>query len=214
MYNNVPVNGWPQIKDLEKLDALAKSIENMPTFTSNDKAFLEELPAFPVADGKKVLTATTSEGATALAYEKIPDELPEDPQTDGRKVLTATTNEGSTILSWEELEEAGETYSATPVKIGTWIGADLYRKVVDTGALTNNVDKAIASGLTNENVVRMYGFAKDANGVTLPIPYGDGVAVLSPYYDPATHTINYVIKSNLSGYTSSYCVLEYTQTQP
>lgn len=214
MYNNVPANGWPQIKDLEKLDALAKSIEDMPTFTSNDKAFLEELPSFPVADGKKVLTATTSEGATALTYEEIPEELPADPQTDGEKVLTATTNEGTTTLSWEELEATGDEYSATPVKIGTWLGADLYRKVVDTGALTNNADKAIPSGLTNENVVKMYGCAKDSNGVTLSIPYGDGVAVLAPYYDPSTHTINYVIKSNLSGYTSSYCVLEYTVSTP
>lgn len=103
-----------------------------------------------------------------------------------------------------------EVFSTTPVKIGKWLNKDLYRVVVDTGTLTNNTDKAIPSGLTNENVVRMCGFAKDNNGVTLAIPYSDGVAFLCPYYDPTTHTINYVIKSNLSGYTSSYCVLEYT----
>lgn len=70
-FNNVPTNGWPQIKDLEKLDALAKSIENMPTFTSNDKAFLEDLPGYPDTDGKRVLTATTSEGETSLSYEEM-----------------------------------------------------------------------------------------------------------------------------------------------
>lgn len=67
-YSNVPVNGWPQIKDLEKLDAIAQQIENMPTFTSNDKAFLEDLPAYPDTDGKKVLTATTTSGTTVLSW--------------------------------------------------------------------------------------------------------------------------------------------------
>lgn len=69
-FNNVPVNGWPQIKDLEKLDAIAKQIEDMPTFTSNDKAFLADLPAYPDTDGTKVLTATTSSGETSLSYEE------------------------------------------------------------------------------------------------------------------------------------------------
>lgn len=166
---------------LAQLNEIAQKVDDLPTFTSNDRAFLEDLPGFPSEDGTKVLTATTSSGETSLSYEEI---------------------------------ESGENqvYSTTPVKIGKWLNQDLYRVVVDTGALTNNADKAIPSGLTNENVVRMFGFAKDENGVTLSIPYGDGVAVLTPYYDPATHTINYVIKSNLSHYTNSYCVLEYTVT--
>lgn len=101
-FHNVPANGWPQIKDLEKLDALAKQIDNMPTFTSNDKAFLADLPAYPVTDGKKVLTATTDSGNTELSYGEIPAELPADPVSDGVKVLTATTESGETVLSWEE----------------------------------------------------------------------------------------------------------------
>lgn len=54
---------------LKALDAVAQQIENLPTFTSNDRAFLEELPAFPSEDGSKVLTATTSDGETTLSYE-------------------------------------------------------------------------------------------------------------------------------------------------
>ena len=41
-FNNVPLNGWPQIKDLERLDALAKQIEDMPVYTSDDRAFLDK----------------------------------------------------------------------------------------------------------------------------------------------------------------------------
>lgn len=56
---------------LKALDAIASAIEGLPTFTSNDRAFLEELPAFPSEDGVKVLTATTNEGATNLSYETV-----------------------------------------------------------------------------------------------------------------------------------------------
>ncbi|MBO5957316.1 MAG: hypothetical protein J6Q39_07155 [Bacteroidales bacterium] len=42
----------------------------MPVFTSNDRVFLEDLPGYPVTDGKKVLTATTESGETSLTYEE------------------------------------------------------------------------------------------------------------------------------------------------
>lgn len=75
-YNNVPVNGWPQIKKLEELDALAKKIDNMPTFTSTDRAWLDEwesdLPglAQDVSDletdkANQVQIATVEESTTA-----------------------------------------------------------------------------------------------------------------------------------------------------
>lgn len=56
---------------LKALDAIAASIEDLPTFTSNDRAFLEALPDFPTEDGTKVLTATTSSGETNLSYEEV-----------------------------------------------------------------------------------------------------------------------------------------------
>ena len=69
-YLNIPANGWPQLKDLEKLDKIAQQMENMPTFTSDDRAFLEALPAMPTEEGKRVLTATTDDqGETDLTYE-------------------------------------------------------------------------------------------------------------------------------------------------
>ena len=169
-FNNVPVNGWPQIKDLEKLDALAKSIADMPTFTSNDKAFLEELPTFPVTDGKKVLTTTTSEGSTTLNYEEIPEELPENPVSDGVKVLTATTTSGETVLSWEDPETGVGDYSTTPVVIGKWIdNKDLKRVVLPFDATSGsasidvtslNIDKAFCVGcFCQEEIYQTYNLA-------------------------------------------------------
>lgn len=106
-FNNVPANGWPQIKDLEKLDAIAKEIENLPTFTSSDRAWMNEWE------------------------QKLP-ELPEDPETDGVKVLTATTTSGETIKSWETPENVNLDYSTTEHNTGVkWIdGKDIYSKVV------------------------------------------------------------------------------------
>ena len=75
-YNNVPVNGWPQIKKLEELDALAKKIDDMPVFTSTDRAWLDEwesaLPSLAqdVSDmetdkANQVQMATAEESTTA-----------------------------------------------------------------------------------------------------------------------------------------------------
>ena len=138
-FNNVPSNGWPQIKDLEKLDAIAKQIDNMPTFTSNDKAFLADLPAYPDTDGAKVLTATTFSGETSLSYEEIPNELPDDPVSDGTKVLTATTTSGETVLSWEEPASGGLDFSTTEQDTGRkWINnKSIFVKTIDLGEEKN-----------------------------------------------------------------------------
>lgn len=69
-YLNIPANGWPQLRDLEKLDKIAQQMGDLPTFTSNDRAFLEALPAMPTDEGKTVLTANTdNQGNTELMYE-------------------------------------------------------------------------------------------------------------------------------------------------
>lgn len=145
-WNNVPANGWPQIKELEKLDALAKQIDNMPTFTSNDRAFLEDLPAYPDTDGAKVLTATTYNGDTSLSYEDIPEELPADPQSDGTRVLTATTSSGETVKSWEAMQ-GNKDYSTSEQATGQkWIdGSPVYFRTYSDVQLTNSTDVVVDS---------------------------------------------------------------------
>lgn len=60
---------------LTELDAIAQQVGDLPTFTSDDRAFLEEVPAFPSEDGEKFLKATTADGETELSYSSI--EIPE-----------------------------------------------------------------------------------------------------------------------------------------
>ena len=128
-FNNVPVNGWPQIKDLEKLDAIAQQIAGMPTFSSTDRAWLDEWE------------------------EKLP-ELPADPTEDGTKVLTATTSDGETVKSWEE-QQTGEDqiYSSTPVQIGHVGNKPLYRVFVTFDTPIVSSDSSYTStGVNSENI--------------------------------------------------------------
>ena len=216
MFNNVPANGWPQIKDLEKLDAIAKQIDNMPTFTSNDKAFLADLPAYPVADGKKVLTATTESGDTSLSYDEIPAELPADPVADGVKVLTATTTSGETVLSWEE-QAGGVDYSTSEVNTGVkWIdGKDIYRKVVDLGALPNNTTKSVAHGITNiSRFIKIEGIANsttDTTAISIPLVYDSNNASNNTSIKVNATNVLLETHTDRSGFNECYAILYYTK---
>lgn len=201
-FNNVPANGWPQIKDLEKLDAIASQIENMPTFTSNDRAFLEDLPAYPDTDGTKMLTATTSEGNTSLSYEDIPEELPADPQSDGTRVLTATTSSGSTVKSWEALLSMPD-YSDTEQKTGQkWIdGKDIYFRTFtgltittsstwqDTGINSGDMD-TILGGLAiddyKQSIVCSFGFGQNATVILRAYMSTNVIKSVTLFYTKAT----------------------------
>lgn len=216
-FNNVPANGWPQIKDLEKLDALTKQIDNLPTFTSNDRAFLEDLPAYPVTDGKKVLTATTDSGDTELSYEEIPSELPADPVSDGVKVLTATTESGETVLSWED-STSGLDYSTTEQNTGVkWIdGKDIYRKVIELGALPNNTTKTVAHGITNiSRFIRIVGVANstaDTTAIPIPLVYDSNNASNNTSMKVNDTNVLLETRTDRSGFNECYAILFYTKS--
>lgn len=182
-FNNVPANGWPQIKDLEKLDALAKQIEDMPTFTSDDREWLNEweaklpeLPADPEADGVKILKATTTSGETTKSWGD--PELPADPETDGVKVLTATTTSGETVKSWEDPESGNINYSTTEQNTGIkWIdGKDIFQRVAtfENGLSLTGVDWT-ASGIDASGMDRVI----DAFGITTKgsMPLGSSISL-------------------------------------
>lgn len=130
-FNNVPANGWPQIKDLEKLDAIAQAIENMPTFTSSDRDWMDEWE------------------------QKLP-ELPADPETDGVKVLTATTVSGETVKSWEEPESSNTDYSTNEVNTGKkWIdGKDVYTVIIHETEDTEQTSKVYS--LSSLNIDKVF----------------------------------------------------------
>lgn len=191
-FNNVPANGWPQIKDLEKLDAIAKQIEDMPTFSSSDRDWLDEWE------------------------DKLP-ELPDDPETDGVKVLTATTLSGETVKSWEEPESGNVDYSTSEVDTGIrWTdGKTIYRRVVNIGALPDSSTKTITLGLTIDTLIRLQGSVKAGNSGFLPLPYTtfDGSTSYATWVS-IDNNGDLVVTDNGPFGTAGYngiCIIEYTK---
>lgn len=169
-FNNVPANGWPQIKDLEKLDALAKQIEDMPTFSSSDRAWLDEWE------------------------EKLP-ELPADPETDGVKVLTATTESGETVKSWETPESGNADYSTTEVNTGRkWIdGKDVYTVIIHEVEETEQTSKNYS--LTSLNIDKAFiGMSAMVLGTAASNLYVSG----NEYYDNTYNRSITIDPSNLT----------------
>lgn len=141
-------------------------------------------------------------------------QLPEDPETDGTRVLTATTSSGETNCTWEIPESSIVDYSTSEVDTGIkWTdGKTIYRKVVDVGALPNNASKNVASGLTGESIIRMWGNAKDGGDVALlPFPATNTSYTITVNYNESTHNITIYTNTDMSAY-SGVIVLEYTKT--
>lgn len=192
-FNNVPINGWPQIKDLEKLDALAKQIEDMPTFSSSDRAWLDEWE------------------------EKLP-ELPAVPEADGVKVLTATTESGETVKSWEDPAGGSFNYSTTEFDTGQkWFdGKKIYGKVVELGALPNATVKSVPHNITNiSRWIIILGVANNTtNGGAIPIPVVYDGNNTTNNTRMAVNATNVVLEAvtDRSAYNECYAILFYTKT--
>ena len=66
-------------------------------------------------------------------------------------------------LNLNEIQKAN-TYSTSEIKIGTWNGNDLYRKVI-TGSLGTGSAKNVSTGIDNSyNIVRTDGLVMTSNG--------------------------------------------------
>lgn len=188
-FNNVPVNGWPQIKELEKLDALAKQIEGMPTFTSNDRAWLDQ-------------------------WENKLPELPADPETDGVKVLTATTESGETVKSWEEQEAGVVNYSTTEQKTGQkWIdGKDIYFKTVEIeNPVSSGTPTSINHGANVDEIVKIEGYG-EISGVFIPVTYYASANYYTMVYASASAVV-YDAKWDNTQFTKLVVTIYYTKSE-
>lgn len=229
-FNNVPVNGWPQIKQLAEMDKIAQQMADMPTFTSNDKAFLADLPAYPDTDGKKVLTATTNEGTTSLSYEDIPAELPEDPTEDGTKVLTATTTSGTTVLSWETPSGGfnlpmpcayggnsgiGSASNEKNYWIGIWQSSGHEIPAISAGS--NCTVRKITDNLIGEDAFSLYEITKTNPGSSASVNNshvdGSGICGMSDYYNLGEFTKNTALAGSLQITTNKPILLALQSAQ-
>lgn len=92
---------------------------------------------------------------------------------------------------------------------------NVYRKVIDFGALPNTATKSVAHGVTfsaNTRLTRLYGAATDPTAISfLPLPFAS--PTLADNISLSADGTNVIVTtgSNRASYTSVSIVLEYTK---
>lgn len=137
------------MQKLQELDELAQKVDDMPVYTSVDRAWLDE-------------------------WEQRLPELPEMPTEDGETVLKATTTEGETVLSWGEA--GGSVFDFTGEVATGWIwdsGKELFlRKITNINTGNNSPDKVqIGSDAFYDKAFLIFGWVeRNVDGVHVKIP--------------------------------------------
>ncbi len=92
----------------------------------------------------------------------------------------------------------------------------VYRLVVNFGALPNTATKTVAHGITctqKTSFTRIYGCATDPVGLTyIPLPYASATAADNIELFVDSTNVNVITSADYSAYTITYIVLEYLQT--
>lgn len=90
----------------------------------------------------------------------------------------------------------------------------IYRKVINFGALPNTATKSVAHGITMSaatTFTRIYAAASDTTGMTyIPIPYASVAGTNVELSVDATN-VNITTGANLTNYNICYVILEYVQ---
>lgn len=135
------------------------------------------------ATAAKIAYDNTSSGLTADDVQEAIDELsaampgvattsaPGIVQPDG---TTITITDG--VISAAGGSSAGEVYSTTPVKVGSWLGSDLYRVVISAGAMpsgeSGDTVKEVSASIITGRCVMAYLFGQARKDNTLMfLPY-------------------------------------------
>lgn len=107
-----------------------------------------------------------------------------------------------------------DLYSTSEVKTDkVWIdGKPIYRKVIITGVLPNRTGKDIATGLTDINVINMYGYAvRPTDNLHITLPYSAANYNVAVNYHETNNSLSIVAQSDMTAYTESYVIMEYTK---
>ena len=162
------------------------------TFTSSDKAALAELIA-----REQALIAVADDGAEGVPF---------DP--------TGTGLSAENVQAAIEEVSGSENYSTTPVKIGKWGTEDLYRVVIDFGALPDTTTKDVTAGLTGKTIRSLSGISKNpTTGVVLPLPSvstSNTASAVALVYVTATDKIRVETGTDRTGFTDTEIVVLYT----
>lgn len=144
----------------------------------------------------------------------IPEEIDE-----LRTFLKSTLEEHARLINrkdtgqYDRLEvQANQTFPGATIQEKR----DVFRIIIDCGALPNNATKTVAHGITSfSNIIgtRVYGTATRPNSQILPLPFVD-VAEGAGNVQVYINTVDVVIAttSDRTPYTQTWVVIEYYRT--
>ena len=123
---------------------------------------------------------------------------------------------GAMALAQQAMDNVGPTnYSTTEQFTGKyWIdGKKIYRKYTVTETLPNNTRKSVPHNVSNLNrVISITGMAYDSNGNQITLPFNNidvnGTVVVWVKNDD----IVILTTNDLTAYTESFVIIEYTKT--
>ena len=220
-------NPNPNIADGIKCDNKTYSSNKIESLIST----ATELPIPEAGDAGKVLTVDEDLDYELAA---IPAELPTPATGDAGKVLTVNAGEdgyelttpvdptsiidnsaasADTVYSSSKVADLLDDiddkldYSTSENAVGTWIdGKTIYRKVVNLGTLGNAAATTVQLWEDDycDQMISIKGFASNAGGVTLPLPYA---------YPTATSPISLIYNKLDSTYWGITCTTGSDRTE-
>ena len=194
-FNSVPVNGWPQLKEL---DELAQKVGALPTFTSSDKEAIEDLIA-----NAQSLISVAEDGAAGVPFDNTGTDFN---STDVQGAIEEAATMGA----------GGVNYSTDEVETGkTWYNGDkIYgRLFILEETVTPNSTNASAwksTGVPTTMIANLvdYTFYYVTNNIYIP---DTGIIVnLNTQEDPGELSIKAVSEVAAKAIKAVY--LEYTKT--
>ncbi len=122
-----------------------------------------------------------------------------------------------TSLTSGTITRTGHQFSTDEVATGTsWItGSEIFRKVINTGALLNAAPNTTAHGITGlDQVISLRGFAENTGGNQIPLPHNDVAAVSGGDVGIHVTDTNIVIDTvgDATVFDKSHVELWYTKT--
>lgn len=106
--------------------------------------------------------------------------------------------------------------SLTSASTSNPVMRQVYRCVINFGALPNTTSKSVAHGITitaSTTFTRIYGAASDTTDLEyIPLPYSSPTAANNIEVDVSSTDVTVTTGANVSNYNISYIILEYIQS--
>ena len=192
-FNTIPVNGWPQLKEL---DELARKVGNIPTFTSSDKEAIADL-----ISNAQALIAVAEDGAAGVPFDNTGTDF-------------ESTNVQAAIEEAATMGGGGLNLSTTAAVIGKWGNDDLYGVLISAGALPNATTKRVNAGMSGNTIRYFSGIGNNTTtGGALRLPHVSIDSVSGSValgYDPTEDQFVLQAGTDRSAYNESYIIVLYT----